>query len=105
VTACSWINLDETCISCQKFETLSRLKKLGTNLKCYSGSSDAHKNKSMQSEKILSHYSDPKSDQRVPFRCYVFRYAHQTWITTADLQWRIQDLDIRCYCKILSMSH
>ena len=33
------------------------------------------------------------------------RYACESWTLTAELQRRIQTIEIRCYCKILRISY
>ena len=35
----------------------------------------------------------------------IFLYACESWILTAELQRRIQAMEMRCYCKILRISH
>ena len=35
----------------------------------------------------------------------IFLYACESWILTAELQRRIQALEMRCYCKILRISY
>ena len=35
----------------------------------------------------------------------IFLYACESWALTAELQRRIQALEIRCYCKILRISY
>ena len=35
----------------------------------------------------------------------IFLYACESWTFTAELQRRIQAMEMRCYCKILRMSH
>ena len=35
----------------------------------------------------------------------IFLYACESWILTAELQRRIQALEMRCYCKILHISY
>ena len=35
----------------------------------------------------------------------IFLYACESWTLTAELQRRIQAMKIRCYCKILHISH
>ena len=35
----------------------------------------------------------------------VFLYACESWTLTAELQRRIQAMEMRCYCKILRISH
>ena len=34
----------------------------------------------------------------------IFLYACESWTLTAELQRRIQAMEMRCYCKILSIS-
>ena len=35
----------------------------------------------------------------------IFLYASESWTLTAELQRRIQAMEIRCYCKILRISY
>ena len=35
----------------------------------------------------------------------IFLYACESWTLTAELQGRIQTMEMRCYCKILRISH
>ena len=35
----------------------------------------------------------------------IFPYAFESWTLTAELQRRIQAMEMRCYCKILRISH
>ena len=35
----------------------------------------------------------------------IFLYACESWTLTAELQRRIQAMEMRCYCKILHISH
>ena len=35
----------------------------------------------------------------------IFLYACESWIPTAELQRRLQAMEMRCYCKILHISH
>ena len=35
----------------------------------------------------------------------IFLYACETWTITADIERRIQTLKMRCFCKLLSISH
>ena len=35
----------------------------------------------------------------------IFLYACESWILTAELQRRIQAMEMRCYCKILHISY
>ena len=35
----------------------------------------------------------------------VFLYAYETWALTADLERRIQDLEMRCYWRLLGISY
>ena len=35
----------------------------------------------------------------------IFQYAHESWTLTAELQRRLQAMEIRCYRKILHISY
>ena len=35
----------------------------------------------------------------------IFLYACESWTLTAELQRRIQAMEMRCYCKILHISY
>ena len=35
----------------------------------------------------------------------IFLYAYESWTLTAELQRRIQAMEMRCYCKILCISY
>ena len=35
----------------------------------------------------------------------IFLYACESWTLTAELQWRIQAMEMTCYCKILHISY
>ena len=35
----------------------------------------------------------------------IFLYAYESWILTAQLQRRIQAIEMKCYCKILCISY
>ena len=40
-----------------------------------------------------------------PFVTFIFLYACESWTLPAELQTRIQAIEIRCYCKIIRITY
>ena len=50
---------------------------------------------------VLNDGSISLSSKMCSLVTFIFLYACESWILTADLQRRIQAIEMRCYCEIL----
>ena len=108
-----WINT-EIKVNGQKLETVTSFKYLGSVV-TDEGSKPEILSRTAQTTAALTRWKPVWTDRSISLSpkvrlmhslvTSIFLYAYESWTLTAELQRRIQAMEMRCYCKTLHISY
>ena len=94
----------EIKVNGQKLETVTNFKYLGSVV-TDEGSKPDILSRIAQTTTAFTRLKSVWNDRSISLSSSIFLYACESWTLTAELQRRVQAMEMRCYCKILHISY